>query len=47
MKLADLRKLAARAGWTRVPSRLGRKYDRDYCPLHKPAEEPGKVAGHG
>jgi len=36
--LAALRKRAAKAGWTRVRSRLGRKYDKDYCPDHKPAE---------
>lgn len=36
--LAALRKRAAKTGWTRVSSRLGRKYDKDYCPDHKPAE---------
>lgn len=36
--LASLRKRAAKAGWTRVRNRLGRKYDKDYCPEHKPAE---------
>lgn len=40
--LAGLRKLAAKAGWTCVRSDLGRKFDRDYCPEHKPAET-GKV----
>jgi len=34
--LSALRKLAAKAGWTHVRSTLGRKYDRDYCPEHKP-----------
>jgi hypothetical protein len=36
--LAALRKRAAKAGWARVRNRLGRKYDKDYCPEHKPAE---------
>jgi hypothetical protein len=35
---ARVRTLAARAGWTHVSSPLGYKYDKDYCPQHKPAE---------
>jgi hypothetical protein len=35
---AALRKRAAKAGWTHVRSPLGRRYDHDYCPEHKPAE---------
>jgi hypothetical protein len=35
---AALRKRAAKAGWTHVRSNLGWRYDRDYCPEHKPAE---------
>lgn len=33
---AGVRHHAAKAGWTHVRSPLGRKYDRDYCPEHKP-----------
>jgi hypothetical protein len=36
---AEVRKLAAKDGWTRVP--LGRSYDRDLCPEHKPQEGTG------
>lgn len=35
-KPAELRKLAAKAGWTYVRSEHGRRYDMDYCPDHKP-----------
>lgn len=35
---AAVRKRAAKAGWTHERSRLGRPYDKDYCPDHKPAE---------
>jgi hypothetical protein len=35
---AAVRKRAAKAGWTVVRSNWGRRADRDYCPLHKPAE---------
>jgi hypothetical protein len=48
--LAALRKRAGKAGWTRVRSRLGRKYDEDFCPDHKPAEAvpaAGTGANHG
>lgn len=38
--LTALRKLAAKAGWTHVPSRHGRKFSKDYCPVHKPQEAP-------
>lgn len=37
---AKLRKLAAKDGWTHVQSRLGRRYDKDFCPEHKPEPEP-------
>jgi hypothetical protein len=33
-----LRRTAAKAGWTHIPSPLGRKFDKDYCPKHKPTE---------
>lgn len=36
---AELRKLAARDGWEHVRSSLGRRFDRDFCPEHKPAAE--------
>jgi hypothetical protein len=34
--IAALRKRAGKDGWTLVRSRLGRPYDKDYCPGHKP-----------
>jgi hypothetical protein len=34
---AELRKLAAKEGWTSARSPLGRKYDRDICPECRPA----------
>jgi hypothetical protein len=34
--LARVRAHAAKAGWTHVRSPSGRRYDRDYCPDHKP-----------
>jgi hypothetical protein len=37
-KPAELRKLAAKEGWTRVRSPLGRRYDQDICPDCKPTE---------
>lgn len=33
---APVRKRAVRAGWTHVRSDSGRKYDKDYCLMHKP-----------
>lgn len=36
---AGLRRLAVKAGWARVRSVAGRKYDRDFCPDHKPDPE--------
>jgi hypothetical protein len=30
------RKLAAKDGWTHVRSPLGRLFDKDFCPDHKP-----------
>jgi hypothetical protein len=36
--LAALRKLAVKAGWTHVRSPYGRRFDKDFCPDHKPAE---------
>ena len=38
---AELRKLAAKEGWTHVRSDLGRRFDRDFCPEHKPAPKEG------
>jgi hypothetical protein len=35
---AAVRKRAARAGWTHVRGKFGRRADRDFCPAHKPAE---------
>lgn len=35
---AELRKLAAAEGWTHVRSSLGRRFDGDYCPDHKPED---------
>jgi hypothetical protein len=36
---AAVRKRAAKAGWTFVRSKLGRRHDgRDFCPGHKPGE---------
>jgi hypothetical protein len=35
---AAVRKRAGKAGWTHVRSNWRRQGDRDYCPLHKPAE---------
>lgn len=38
--VAMVRKRAAKAGWTLVRKKIGRRnHDRDYCPEHKPAEE--------
>lgn len=37
MRPAALRKTAAAEGWTHVRSALGRRFDDDYCPDHKPA----------
>jgi hypothetical protein len=34
-KPAELRKLAAKDGWTHVRSALGRRFDFDYCPEHE------------
>jgi hypothetical protein len=40
---AALRKRAAKAGWTHVrKERTPRRYDRDFCPEHKPAEADGQ-----
>jgi hypothetical protein len=45
---AALRKRAAKAGWTYVRSPSGRRYDRDYCPEHKPGEaEAAPATGTG
>jgi hypothetical protein len=38
--LTDLRKLAAKAGWTHVPHPSRRKLSQDYCPEHKPEPKP-------
>jgi hypothetical protein len=38
MPRAQLRKLAAKSGWTHVRGELGSKYDDDFCPAHKPQE---------
>jgi hypothetical protein len=41
---AAVRKRAAKAGWTFVRSKLGRRHDgRDFCPEHKP--EAAQTAG--
>lgn len=41
-----LRREAAKAGWTRVPSPVGRRFDRDYCADHPEGRAPaGKEAG--
>lgn len=39
-KPGELRKLAAMEGWTVVRSSLGRRFDNDYCPEHKPEDTP-------
>jgi hypothetical protein len=39
-----LRREAAKAGWTRVPSPVGRRFDRDYCTDHPVGRAP---AGEG
>jgi hypothetical protein len=36
---SELRRLAAKDGWTRVRSSIGRRWDRDLCPDHKPQGE--------
>jgi hypothetical protein len=41
---AQVRELAVRAGWTHVRSGLGRKYDRDLCPAHRPEAKPQESA---
>lgn len=35
---AQVRKVAAKRGWTHIRRGLGPKYDDDYCPEHKPTE---------
>ncbi len=35
---SELRKLATAEGWTHVRSSLGRRFDKDFCPDHKPEE---------
>jgi hypothetical protein len=37
---AELRKLAAAQGWTHVRSSLGSRFDKDFCPDHKPEDTP-------
>lgn len=34
-----LRKIAANKGWTHVRSSSGRRFDKDFCPIHNPAKE--------
>ena len=35
------RKEAAKAGWAYERSHLGRAFDKDFCPDHKPQEDTG------
>jgi hypothetical protein len=37
---AQLRALAAKDGWTRVRTGARHRWDRDFCPAHKPQEAP-------
>lgn len=36
---SKLRQEAAKAGWTRVRSPIGRTFDKDYCPDHTEGEQ--------
>jgi hypothetical protein len=43
---AQARKAARELGWvTGVRSSLGRRFDKDYCPAHKPDGEPAGPLG--
>jgi hypothetical protein len=35
---SGLRRLAAKDGWTHVRDNYGSRFDKDYCPAHKPQE---------
>ncbi|HEX3961330.1 MAG TPA: hypothetical protein VHZ03_32690 [Trebonia sp.] len=38
--LSVMRREATKAGWIKVRSPLGRRFDKDYCPEHREVHKP-------